>query len=145
MSAQPCGAVLKHAGLLASWGLYEAVSRPCCHAHLLMKSLILFQLRQGFDCRLPPIETQWRSSMEKDAFLNRGFTFQCPAWHNCKLHKILLTKVSFRHLRIILAADALMKLIEPTSVLPVRYEPGARCTIQRNMKGVARMPVKIAC
>ena len=32
--------------------------------------------------------------MDKDVFLNRGFTFQCPAWKRCKLEHRLLTKVS---------------------------------------------------
>lgn len=31
--------------------------------------------------------------MGDDAFLNRGFTFQCPAWRRCALQEVLLTKV----------------------------------------------------
>lgn len=31
--------------------------------------------------------------MSADAFLNRGFMFQCPAWHTCALQEILLKKV----------------------------------------------------
>ena len=45
-------------------------------------------------CRLPPIERRWTSGMGKDAFMNRGYTFQCPAWQACNLHQVLLTKVS---------------------------------------------------
>ena len=32
--------------------------------------------------------------MSSDTFLNRGFTFQCPAWRRCALQQVLLTKVS---------------------------------------------------
>lgn len=35
--------------------------------------------------------------MTKSAFMNRGYTFQCPAWNNCKLTQVLLTKVSVLH------------------------------------------------
>lgn len=45
-------------------------------------------------CRLPPIERRWTAGMTRDAFMNRGYTFQCPAWQQCKLHQVLLTKVS---------------------------------------------------
>ncbi len=31
--------------------------------------------------------------MGDDAFLNRGFTFQCPAWRTCAFQEVLLTKV----------------------------------------------------
>jgi len=30
--------------------------------------------------------------MKSDVFLNRGFTFQCPAWKSCELSLVLLTK-----------------------------------------------------
>ena len=30
--------------------------------------------------------------MKSDVFLNRGFTFQCPAWKSCELQLVLLTK-----------------------------------------------------
>ena len=30
--------------------------------------------------------------MKSDVFLNRGFTFQCPAWKTCELQLVLLTK-----------------------------------------------------
>ena len=43
--------------------------------------------------RLPPIESKWLPGMKSDVFLNRGFTFQSPAWKSCHLHQILLTKV----------------------------------------------------
>ncbi|KAL3131052.1 hypothetical protein ABBQ38_15563 [Trebouxia sp. C0009 RCD-2024] len=43
--------------------------------------------------QLPPIERRWTSGMTKSAFMNRGYTFQCPAWNTCKLHQVLLTKV----------------------------------------------------
>ncbi len=43
--------------------------------------------------RLPPITTRWTPNMGDDAFLNRGFTFQCPAWRTCALQEVLLTKV----------------------------------------------------
>lgn len=42
--------------------------------------------------RLPPITTRWTPNMGDDAFLNRGFTFQCPAWRTCALQEFLLTK-----------------------------------------------------
>ena len=42
--------------------------------------------------RLPPIQTRWQAGMQSDVFLNRGFTFQCPAWKSCELHLVLLTK-----------------------------------------------------
>ena len=31
--------------------------------------------------------------MPKDAFLDRGFAFQCPAWGQCQLNLVLLVKV----------------------------------------------------
>ncbi|KAK9826266.1 hypothetical protein WJX74_003930 [Apatococcus lobatus] len=43
--------------------------------------------------QLPPIEKRWVPAMGPDAFLNRGFTFQAPAWKRCNLQQILLTKV----------------------------------------------------
>lgn len=44
-------------------------------------------------CRLPPIETRYTPGHKRDAFLNRGYTFQCPAWKRCKLEEKVLTKV----------------------------------------------------
>ncbi|DBA72022.1 TPA: hypothetical protein ACH3X2_14301 [Trebouxia sp. C0005] len=43
--------------------------------------------------QLPPIERRWSAGMDKSAFMNRGYTFQCPAWTQCNLHQVLLTKV----------------------------------------------------
>ncbi|KAK9815272.1 hypothetical protein WJX72_000940 [[Myrmecia] bisecta] len=43
--------------------------------------------------QLPPIVKRWQRGMSKDAFMNRGYTFQCPAWKRCKLQQVLLTKV----------------------------------------------------
>ena len=74
--------------------------------------------------------------MDKDAFLNRGFTFQCPAWHDCKLHKILLTKVSFRHLCISRAVNVPTNFKEYIIVLHVHSEPSALCTISRETSKV---------
>ena len=31
--------------------------------------------------------------MPENSFLNRGFTFQAPAWKKCELTQVLLTKV----------------------------------------------------
>lgn len=43
--------------------------------------------------QLPPIARKWTPAMGNDAFLNRGYTFQCPAWRRCALQEVLLTKV----------------------------------------------------
>lgn len=43
--------------------------------------------------QLPPIEKRWSPNLPKDAFLNRGFAFQAPAWNKCGLRNIQLTKV----------------------------------------------------
>ncbi|PRW56986.1 DNA helicase ATP-dependent [Chlorella sorokiniana] len=43
--------------------------------------------------QLPPITTRWTPSLPKATFLNRGFCFQCPAWHRCNLECRVLTKV----------------------------------------------------
>lgn len=43
--------------------------------------------------RLPPITKRWVQGMDAKTFLNRGFTFQCPAWRRCALQEVLLTKV----------------------------------------------------
>ena len=51
------------------------------------------QTLQWCACRLPPIERRWSAGMSKSAFMNRGYTFQCPAWTQCNLHQVLLTKV----------------------------------------------------
>jgi ATP-dependent DNA helicase PIF1 len=44
--------------------------------------------------QLPPITKKWTPAMGNDAFLNRGYTFQCPAWRRCALQEVLLRKVS---------------------------------------------------
>jgi hypothetical protein len=44
-------------------------------------------------CRLPPIVKRWTAGMPENSFLNRGFTFQAPAWKSCELSQVLLTKV----------------------------------------------------
>lgn len=44
----------------------------------------------GDYCQLPPIA---KAAGAKGAFLNRGYTFQCPAWARCGLECVLLTKV----------------------------------------------------
>lgn len=46
--------------------------------------------------RLPPIETRWTPNLPKGAFLNRGFTFQSPAWRRCGFQMRLLTKAGPR-------------------------------------------------
>ncbi|KAK9810843.1 hypothetical protein WJX73_001202 [Symbiochloris irregularis] len=43
--------------------------------------------------QLLPIETRWQAHMRSSAFLNRGYTFQCPAWRACNLQHTLLTQV----------------------------------------------------
>ncbi len=43
--------------------------------------------------RLPPITKRWVQGMDAKTFLNRGFTFQCPAWRRCALQEVLLMKV----------------------------------------------------
>lgn len=51
------------------------------------------QSNKLFACRLPPIERRWTAGMSKNAFMNRGYTFQSPAWLQCNLHQVLLSKV----------------------------------------------------
>lgn len=43
--------------------------------------------------QLPPIEKRPGANVPSDAFFNRGFAFQAPAWNRCRLHNIRLTKV----------------------------------------------------
>ncbi|CAL8463664.1 g3198 [Coccomyxa elongata] len=43
--------------------------------------------------QLPPIVKRWTTGMPENSFLNRGFTFQAPAWKVCQLTQVLLTKV----------------------------------------------------
>ena len=43
--------------------------------------------------RLPPITQRRDNRTPADAFLNRGFAFQAPAWQRCQLRQVLLTKV----------------------------------------------------
>ena len=43
--------------------------------------------------RLPPITQRRDGSTPANAFLNRGFAFQAPAWQRCQLRQVLLTKV----------------------------------------------------
>ena len=43
--------------------------------------------------RLPPITQRRDGSTPTNAFLNRGFAFQAPAWQRCQLRQVLLTKV----------------------------------------------------
>lgn len=48
------------------------------------------------DSRLPPIETRYFPGHKNDVFLNRGFTFQCPAWKKSKLEERVLTTASLQ-------------------------------------------------
>ncbi|GAB4819356.1 hypothetical protein N2152v2_006402 [Parachlorella kessleri] len=48
----------------------------------------------GDYCQLPPISQRWQPETPPEAFLNRGYTFQCPAWERCNLHCVLLTQAS---------------------------------------------------
>ncbi|KAI3437869.1 hypothetical protein D9Q98_000315 [Chlorella vulgaris] len=43
--------------------------------------------------QLPPISNAARPGTPANAFLNRGYTFQCPAWSRCNLECVLLTKI----------------------------------------------------
>lgn len=43
--------------------------------------------------QLPPIEEKCKPGMSPECFLNRGFTFQAPAWRQCCLREVLLTRV----------------------------------------------------
>ncbi len=42
--------------------------------------------------QLPPIERRPSPGMPKDAFLNRGFAFQSPAWLRSEMQEVVLTK-----------------------------------------------------
>ncbi|KAL4451826.1 hypothetical protein ABPG75_007488 [Micractinium tetrahymenae] len=44
--------------------------------------------------QLPPIVTRHQpGAVQPGTFLNRGLTFQCPAWRSCNLECVVLTKV----------------------------------------------------
>ena len=54
----------------------------------------------GDFAQLPPIERRPSPTLPKDAFLNRGFAFQSPAWRRSGMHEVILTKgVCARHAR----------------------------------------------
>ncbi len=38
--------------------------------------------------RLPPITSRREAHSPPNAFLNRGFAFQAPAWKRCGLHQV---------------------------------------------------------
>lgn len=50
-------------------------------------------LTRRLRARLPPITQRRDGSTPANAFLNRGFAFQAPAWQRCQLRQVLLTKV----------------------------------------------------
>jgi ATP-dependent DNA helicase PIF1 len=43
--------------------------------------------------QLPPVTRPLVPDTAKDAFLNFGYAFQCPAWRTCRMQTSLLTKV----------------------------------------------------
>ena len=43
--------------------------------------------------QLPPVTRPLLPDTAKDAFLNFGYAFQCPAWRTCRMQASLLTKV----------------------------------------------------
>ena len=79
--------------------------------------------------RLPPITTRWTPNMSDDAFLNRGFTFQCPAWRTCALQEVLLTKVhsSLLHLRALYVPERTSTLLGVKGRLRRTCSSAARC------------------
>ena len=103
-SSHTCSALLLTQGTSAFWpvksvlmllpGLLFTALYACVDALWLSIDAGHQALPGNLCCRLPPIERRWTAGMTRDAFMNRGYTFQCPAWQQCKLHQVLLTKVS---------------------------------------------------